>query len=70
LRAKQSSERADRFLTYHFDANPDVLHDLQRKLLCTLLDFVWEDTASNHPANRVDMRVTLTPAQLATVSVF
>jgi small ubiquitin-related modifier len=70
LRAKQSSERADRFLTYHFDANPDVLHDLQRRLLCALLDFVWEDTASYHPTNRVDMRVTLTPAQLETVRLF
>ena len=69
LRAKQSSERADSFLTYHFDANPDVLHDLQRRLLCALLDFVWEDTADDYPTNRVDMRVTLTPAQLETVRV-
>lgn len=69
LRAKQSSERADSFLTYHFDANPDVLHDLQRRLLCALLDFVWENTADDYPNNRVDMRVTLTPAQLETVCV-
>lgn len=70
LRAKQSSERADRFLTYHFDANPDVLHELQRRILCALLDFVWKGTAGDYPTNRVDMRVNLNPAQLETVRVF
>lgn len=41
----------------HYVDDPDILHDYQRRLLCDLLDFMWDRTAASSDNDRVDMRL-------------
>ena len=71
LREKAKAKKASPFLTFNYQEDPAILHESQRKILCELLEFVWEDTATNYllvgDRDRVDMRLTLTSEQLVTV---
>ena len=53
---------------YNYKESPDILHESQLKILCGLLDFMWENTETSSAADRVDMRLTLSTGQLAAVS--
>jgi len=68
LRKKTKSSEAKKFVTFNYEEDPDVLHESQLRILCVLLDFMWEKTARANPTDRIDMRLTLTADQLVEVS--
>mmetsp|Transcript_39199 Transcript_39199/g.71800 ORF Transcript_39199/g.71800 Transcript_39199/m.71800 type:complete len:439 (-) Transcript_39199:85-1401(-) len=68
LREKMKTIGANDFLTFKYQANPELLHESQLVILCKLLDFIWDKTAAaSDSADRVDMRLTLSGDQLVAV---
>jgi hypothetical protein len=63
LQKKAKSEGADRFQTFQFTQKGDVLDNGDRGLLSSFLDFLWDHTSSQFPAERVDMRVCIRDAE-------
>jgi hypothetical protein len=61
LCAKAKAECAEPFSTFHFKDDCEILHPAHRDLLCRFLDFMWTQTAPQHPSdnNRVDMRMVM-----------
>jgi len=71
LRAKMKSLRAgDRFITFKYQENPDILHASQMDMLCELLDFMWKVANKGRGHTLVDMRLTLTIKQLIEVRYY
>ena len=71
LRKKASAKYANTSSSFIYQEDPDLLHESQLDLLCDLIDFIWEKTVLlDDNSDRVDMRLTLTEAQLGRVSIF
>lgn len=59
LRQKAMSEGAERFTTFNYDENCNMLSRSQRDLLCDFLDFIWSESQTGDASNRVDMRLVV-----------
>ena len=59
LRRKVQSTNVQPFATFDYQECPEILHRLQREILCELLELVWVDSSSWRAA-RVDTRSVLT----------
>ena len=68
LQLKQLRHLADPNLQFTYDGNPEILNEMQRNVLCNLLQFVWTETANAYGNDRVDMRLALTCEQIVSVS--
>jgi hypothetical protein len=58
--------------TFLYTDDCKVLHEAQRHLLCSLLEFIWSKTtkselSTDHANHRVDLRLALTDEQFLTV---
>ena len=69
LRRKAKSVYAKPFVTFNYEENPEVLHESQLAILCELLEIVWGMTTDIN-RDRVDMKLTLSPEQLVSVSSY
>ena len=69
LKQKAKSEYAKPFVTFNYEENPEVLHESQLAILCELLEIVWGMTTDIN-RDRVDMKLTLSPEQLVSVSSY
>ena len=69
LKQKAESEDATLFVTFNYEEKPEILHESQLAILCELLEIVWGMTTDIN-RDRVDMKLTLSPEQLVSVSSY
>ena len=69
LREKARVEGAAVDLSGHYVDDPDILHESQRRLLCDLLDFMWDWTATSSDNDRVDMRLIVPDKLMVKVGI-
>ena len=60
LRRKAMREEVERFTTFNYDENCNMLSRSQRDLLCDFLDFIWStESQTGDASNRSDMRLVV-----------
>lgn len=64
LYERAQSEEANPFQTFRYKEDGEILSSDQRELLCNFLDYMWESTSPNAPANRNDIRLVVPEEQL------
>ena len=69
LREMARSEGAAVDLSGHYVDDPDILHESQLRLLCDLLDFMWDWTATSSDNDRVDMRLIVPDKLMVKVGI-